>query len=297
MRFTSPLAAALLAAAGFMPNVASAENYSLWIHGRQSSNNTQQGNYGDFSYWGPASALAGVNKKAVNWGGAGHISETNHRIRDALDCFCTGSNWCYIAAHSAGDPQIGYALALYGGSSRAVKNASAGADGVCGDAGGTQTGWNIRWVDISAGAGGGTELSDVGGWATGDGISLDLKTATVRSMYDHNATGSRWFYRFAGARGAFYDFLLPGQDDQVIPYHSSGGLSSTGRFCNPGDWFCDDSLQTGTAGSRKSGALIPKWSFHTVSLRDDGEAYDHYANSSWAGIVGPVRRDMELFAL
>ena len=29
--------------------------------------------------------------------------------------FCTGGNWCYVAAFSAGDPMIGYALANFGG--------------------------------------------------------------------------------------------------------------------------------------------------------------------------------------
>ena len=31
-------------------------------------------------------------------------------------------------------------------------------------------------------------------------------------------------------------------------------------------------------------------------LRDDGEAYDHYAAGNWAGIVGPVRADMVTYA-
>ena len=96
---------------------ASATNYSLWIHGRNGGT-TQPGNYADFSYWGPASTAAGVNKKAVNWTGNQRIGGQNYRIRDALDCFCTGSNWCYIAVHSAGDLQIGYALSLYGTSAR-----------------------------------------------------------------------------------------------------------------------------------------------------------------------------------
>ena len=101
----------------------SATNYSLWINGR---NNTSAvaGNYADFIYWGPSSAAAGVNKKAVNWDGYNRISTQNYRIRDALDCYCTGNNWCYIAAHSAGNLQTGYAFSLYGGSTRNVKNAT-----------------------------------------------------------------------------------------------------------------------------------------------------------------------------
>ncbi|HEU4372700.1 MAG TPA: hypothetical protein VFS02_04375, partial [Telluria sp.] len=47
-----------------------------------------------------------------------------------LDCFCTGSNWCYIATHSAGDLMMGYALANYGSSARMVKNAAPNSSGV-----------------------------------------------------------------------------------------------------------------------------------------------------------------------
>src|SRR4051812_7861481 len=66
--------------------------YTLWIHGRSPGGEHAIGNYDDFSYWGPSDQSAGVNKKAVNWDGAGRIGETNAGIRDALDCFCTGEN-------------------------------------------------------------------------------------------------------------------------------------------------------------------------------------------------------------
>jgi hypothetical protein len=297
MRHTVLITAGLAAAALLSSTEASATNYSLWIHGRNTSQSTQSGNYADFSYWGSASTAAGVNKKAVNWDGVSRISTSNYRIRDALDCFCTGSNWCYIAAHSAGNPQIGYALSLHGGSTRNIKTPGAGTNGVCGDAGGTQTGWNIKWVDIASGAGGGSELADIGEWAVSDPLTGDLKTATMRALYDHNQTRSKWFYLFAGAKGTLYSGILPGQDDEALSYHSTGGLSATGGFCNPGDLFCDGTLQTGTGGSYKGSTLIQKWSYHTVSLRDDSEQYNHYANGSWAGIVGPVRQDMVTYAL
>ena len=41
---------------------AQATNYTLWIHGRTAST-TKPGNYADFSYWGPATVSAGVNKR------------------------------------------------------------------------------------------------------------------------------------------------------------------------------------------------------------------------------------------
>jgi hypothetical protein len=270
-----------------------ATNYSLWVKGRGSGGTP--GNHLDFSYWGPASVNGGVNKKAINWDGYSRISEQNYRVRDALDCYCTGNNWCYVAAYSAGDLMIGYALDLYGGSRRHKKNAIPNASGQCGNAdGGTQVGWNIKWVDVAAGAAGGTELADAGAWAVSEPLVSDLKTSTARAMYDHNNTRGKMFFMFAGAQGALYSVLLPGQDDEVIAYHSSGGVSgsSGGSYCNPGDWFCDD-LTLGTAPNQGG---RPKWTNHSVVFRDDGEDYNHYLNGNWAGIVSRMRADMELNA-
>jgi hypothetical protein len=88
-----------------LSGIASATNYTLCINGRANSANSAStpGNHNSFGYWGPASASAGVNKKSVNWDGINSISSQNSKVRDALDCFCTGSNWCYIAVHDAGD--------------------------------------------------------------------------------------------------------------------------------------------------------------------------------------------------
>jgi hypothetical protein len=280
--------AAIIAATALVGAEASATNYSLWIHGRN-GNTTQPGNYANFSYWGPSTTAAGVNKKAVNWNGTQKISVENYRIRDALDCFCTGSNWCYIAVHSAGNLQIGYALSLYGGSTRSVRNAVPNSSGVCGTTGATQVGWNIKWVDVASGAGGGSELANMGDWATSEPLTSDLVTSTARAMYNHNTTRSKWFYMFAGAKGTLYSGTLPGQDDEAVAYHSTGGVSATGSFCNPGNLFCGGTLNTGTAATSNG---VAKWSYHTVELRDDSEAYDHYAAGNWAGIVGPVRADM-----
>ena len=44
-------------------NFANATNYTLWVSGRGVI-----GNYADFSYWGPSSTAAGVNKKASELG-------------------------------------------------------------------------------------------------------------------------------------------------------------------------------------------------------------------------------------
>lgn len=283
----------LLAAAGLAAAVAQATNFSLWINGRTGGG--QLGNHADFTYWGPSSANGGVNKKSVNWDGYNHISDQNYLVRDALDCYCTGTNWCYVAAHSAGDLMIGYTLAMYGGSTRYKKTPTPNSGGSCSNSDGTtQTGWNIKWVDIAAGAGGGSELSNAGSWALSEPLVSDLKTTTARAMYDHNNTRGKWFYMYAGASGTAYSFILPGQDDEAVAYHSSGGVAGTGgsSLCNPSDWLCND-LKLGTAANEGGST---KWSYHSVAFRDDNEAYNHYTNNNWAGVVSLVRKDMELNA-
>jgi hypothetical protein len=146
---------------------------------------------------------------------------------------------------------------------------------------------NIKWVRTASGAAGGSELSDAGSWTTSEPLVKDLKTTTARALYNHNSTANVWFYMYAGSRGTAYSGILPGQDDEVVAYHSTGGVSGTsgGSYCNPSDWFCND-LTLGTAANEGGRT---KWSYHSVSFRDDGETYNHYANGNWGGIVGVVR--------
>jgi hypothetical protein len=147
-------------AAGRGSNLDSGAVYTLWIHGLDPDNTRTPGDYTDWSYWGDASMAAGDNPRAVNWDGTNRISSNNTYIRRALDCFCTGNNTCVVAAHSTGDPQIGYALSLFGDSERDVTDATPDATGTCGGTGATQTGWNITAVYVAGGAAGGSELAD-----------------------------------------------------------------------------------------------------------------------------------------
>jgi hypothetical protein len=114
-------------------------------------------------------------------------------------------------------------------------------------------------------------------------------------MYNHNTTRGIWFYMYAGAKGTAYSGILPGQDDEAVAYHSSGGVSgsSGGSYCNPSDWLCND-LTLGSGANEGGNA---KWSYHSVSFRDDNEAYNHYANGNWQGIVSVVRSAMVSSAL
>ncbi len=272
----------------------SATNYTLWINGRSNASGVV-GNYNSWNYWGPSTTAAGVNKKSVNWDGYNSIASQSGKVRDALDCFCTGSNWCYIATHSAGDLMFSYTMANFGGSARTITNASPNGSGVCTASGaGSQTGWNIKWVRAASGAGGGSELADLGSWALSEPLSKDLRTATARAMFDHNNTRNIWFYMYAGAKGTLYSGLLPGQDDEAVSYHSTGGIAgNSGRsLCNPSDWFCND-LTLGTAANEGGST---KWNYHSVAFRDSNENYNHYANNNWQGIISIVRADMAAYA-
>jgi hypothetical protein len=97
---------------------------------------------------------------------------------------------------------------------------------------------------------------------------------------------------FAAAKGTVYSGILPGQDDDAVAYHSTGGMSGIAKFCNPGDWFCDATLPLGTGGA----ANISKWAYHTVDFRDDSEQYEHSGNDAWAGIISVVRQDVVTYA-
>ena len=99
---------------------------------------------------------------------------------------------------------------------------------------------------------------------------------------------------YAGSKGTLYSFILPGQDDEAVAYHSSGGISgnSGAGYCNPSDWWCND-LTLGTAAAEGGRA---KWSNHSVVFRDDGESLNHYTNGNWGGVVSRVRADMQLNA-
>ena len=191
---------------------------------------------------------------------------------------------------------VGYTLAQYGGSMRPVTTATPNGAGLCGAAvdARQQTGWNIKWVRSAAGSAGGSELADAGAWLLSEPLVQDQRVATARAMYNHNETRNVWFYMYAGARGTVYSFLLPGQDDEVVAYHSAGAVSgsSGGAYCNPRDWFCRD--LTRGPGPVEGGTA--KWAFHDVVFRDDGEDYRHYTDGNWDGITAPMRRDMTLFA-
>ena len=76
---------------------------------------------------------------------------------------------------------------------------------------------------------------------------------------------------------------IPNEEGQIT------GLSKMARLA---DWFAND-LTLGTAANEGGSG---KWSFHSLSFRDDAEAYGHSTQGNWAGIVSVVRAAMATYA-
>ncbi len=239
---------------------ARATTYSLYVHGRTGGTtgcSTSEATPTGWSYW-DGQVQPGVNPIPVNYDGTAHISVANVTVRAYLDTYCSGGDSCYIACHSAGCSHIGYALDLYGSGGR----------------------WNILWIDAAGSAEGGTELADYLSWAACDPLAGDLRIGTARSLYNHGNLRGAWEYMFAGAKGAFYSFVLPGDDDSVVPFHSAGGMNSAGRWCVSGTFLCI-TLPDGIFG---------KYGYHSLYFRDDSETYNHHS------ITTPMYSDMAAHA-
>ncbi len=213
---------------------ASANNYTLWVHGRDSS-----GTPSGFSYWtdhagynvtncssadenGVCTSAAGyATPVAVNYDGTQHISTTNPGITAKMVAYCSGGNSCYIECHSAGCAQVGYTLA----------NTAAPAGG-----------WHVTWIRTAGSAAGGSELANAGSWLTGLNIDSDLHTGTMRGMYNHDAMGDAiggHVYNYLGGdwssltntffpcHSSFWGICYSwANNDSVEAFHSSGHLRS-----------------------------------------------------------------------
>jgi hypothetical protein len=265
---------------------AHATNYSLWIHGRSS---TPSG----FSYWTHSGyagngIAAGVNPVAVNYDGTQHISATNGVIVNALNTYCTGANSCYVACHSAGCAQLGYAFAYSNPGT-----------------------WHVIWVAEGGSAEGGSELANVGSWLTGWNIDSDLHTGTMRAMYNHDLVGDHiqgWMYPYLGGDwstltnvffpcnssflGVCYSWAA---NDSVVAFHSSG------RFRSTGGWQSDSDYNTTT---HTTGGSWYDWSDALWVDANNGVAghcvigafLGACQEGTTAGVMGVVRGTMAAYA-
>jgi hypothetical protein len=180
------------------------------------------------------SGYTSIDVKAVQTNHSG-LSDASHTLGIYLDQCCTGSNLCYVVNYSGGDAVTGHRLAN------------------------TSTNYNINWVGASAGAGGGSALSgnflaDIFGPCDYSG---HLGRSEVRNAYNHDDTNGERIYHVGGYDGWWYtSWLLPGEDDGAVAYHSAGAVSSV----------------TGTSSMCTS----PKWTNHRAAWTCTGYNEDHY---------------------
>lgn len=180
------------------------------------------------------SGYTSIDVKAVQTNHSG-LSDSSHSLGIYLDQCCTGSNLCYVVNYSGGDAVMGHRFANSGSN------------------------WNINWVGTSAGAGGGSALSgnflaDIFGPCDYSG---HLGRSEVRNAYNHNDTNGETVYHIGGYDGWWYtSWLLPGEDDGAVAYHSAGAVTSV----------------TGTS----SMCTGPKWTNHVTAWTCTGYNQDHY---------------------
>lgn len=128
-----------------------------------------------------------------------------------LEQYCKGGNWCYIMNYSMGDLNTRAALSWWGSGQ-----------------------WNIAWVGAAAGAGGGSEIAL--GWLAEQftcPVTGDIWVSTARNAFNHNDTDGKTIYHVGGYDGWWSTaWLLPGEDDGAVAYHSAGGCSSSGSYDN-----------------------------------------------------------------
>lgn len=228
---------------------------TLWVHGLDFlglSNVVLP--YRSTEYWDKqVSELRGPEPVAVNYHGQAYVSQSNVVLQYELDSLCRWPESCYIACHSAGCAQTGYALSLHS------------------DLG---TRWNVVEVAAAGSAAGGSELAESGSFLSiGGDLTRDLRVATMRTLYDHNALGVE-VASMAGAAGGLTSLDLPGQDDGAVAYHSAGGVVDAAGgpfgsdFGNPGDL----SRYTLPKGYSERTHLF---NGHWVWYRDDSESYTH----------------------
>ena len=186
------------------------------------------------------SGAVSVDVEAVQTENAGTQVAAKTLVR-YLDQCCTGSNSCVIYNYSNGDNVVGYALDRMPTVEQTCSGK--GRRRICTE----ELAWNILEVRTSAGAGGGSELSNWGGIADlfACDLASELSPSKVRNLYNHSNTQGVPIYHIGG----FLDevgsddstlnagwWLLPWHSDGAVAYHSAGARNSTVEWC--GDyWF------------------------------------------------------------
>ena len=158
--------------------------------------------------------LAGITAINAQVDQRSTMATATAQMRSVLNQYCTGDDWCYVYAYSNGGATISRTLSV------------------------SNDDWNIYWVMVAGSNEGGSELSYTR-WAAEIFLGCQLAGAIApsdhRSGWNHNDTKGNTFYSVSGEDGWWYStWLLPGEDDGAVAFHSSAGLIDTYSV----DWLC-----------------------------------------------------------
>ena len=200
-----------------------------------------------------------VELQAVQTSNAGTLVAAKTLTRYLNQC-CTDSNSCVIYNYSNGDNVVGYALDRLAPSSE-QQCSGKGKHQTCGY---VEPQWNILEVRTSAGAGGGSELSEWGGVADlfACDLASELTPSKVRNLYNHSNTHGvpvrhtgGFLDEGTGSDDATLNaawWFLPWHNDGAVAYHSAGARNQPVPW-QDGSWWtwwvdnedlCDTSFST-----------------------------------------------------
>jgi len=187
---------------------------------------------GFMGQWGGNSVSLQVDQRGSIWTAA-------NQLESWMDSNCVNTS-CYFYNYSNGDGTLGIVL---------DRNPSGK--------------YSIGYVVTAGGAGGGSEIAGSFASIFTCGLASQVTTSFQRNAYDHSDTGGANIYRLGGSKGMISSWLLPGEDDGAVAYHSAGACTNTGSY---------DDLWT-ECGSHWSGHN--SW-WTPSSSYDEGDYIDHY---------------------
>lgn len=203
----------------FLANMLSAENITIFVHGKSSSNHCGTSTTDVNNYWGTNANVISGTKYFVGYDGTTDPrtygtcrAQTN--LTTVLVQRCKGVDICKIVCHSAGCYATEYWLSNLGGTASSL-------------------GFKISGVTALAAASGGSELASALNGATfgfgGNDMDKSLVVSVARSSYNHNNTAGVTVAHVPGYKGMVgASAILPGEDDYAVAYHSACGYSQAG---------------------------------------------------------------------
>jgi hypothetical protein len=212
----------MLAMAVAAPRVASAAIYNLHLGGVCSHGWTDGKGTDAFGRWSGETTIDVVVDMKDS------IPAAAARLEPYFNQYCSGADTCFVYTYSAGDAVVGYLFA-----NRA-------------------TNWNVGFVNVVAGAGGGSRLAGDIAALLGCPLANDLTESNVRNAYNHNDTNAEMVYRLGGYKELFESRIacvtgsalnwlsfglvdhhcLSGKNDGAVEYHSAGGYSTAGVYAD-----------------------------------------------------------------